>query len=67
MTAESLEVQDINREATEKAEKKQKALIETEELMLAINRLREELEVEQKEVNRIKNSIHALGGIPYTW
>lgn len=67
MTAESLEVQDINREATEKAEKKQKALIETEELMLAINRLREELEIERKEVNRIKNSIHALGGIPYTW
>nr|BAN20700.1 conserved hypothetical protein [Riptortus pedestris] len=67
MTAESLEVQDINREATEKAEKKQRAVIETEELMLAISRLREELEAERVEVNRIRSRIHALGGIPHTW
>lgn len=67
MTAESLEVQDINREATEKAEKKQRALMETEELLLAISRLREELEAERVEVNKIRSSIHALGGIPHTW
>lgn len=67
MTAESLEVQDINREATEKAEKKQRAVIETEELVLAISKLRQELDTEKTEVNRIRDAIHSLGGIPHIW
>uniref|UniRef100_A0A0V0G7A6 Putative ral-gtpase effector rlip76 n=1 Tax=Triatoma dimidiata TaxID=72491 RepID=A0A0V0G7A6_TRIDM len=66
-TAESLEVQDINRETTEKAEKMQKALFETEELMNVINKLKAECEQERNEVRRIKESIHSLGGIPDTW
>ncbi|XP_074000030.1 ral interacting protein isoform X3 [Rhodnius prolixus] len=66
-TAESLEVQDINRETTEKAEKMQKALFETEELMNVINKLKADCEHERNEVRRIKESIHSLGGIPDTW
>ncbi|XP_014255015.1 ralA-binding protein 1-like isoform X2 [Cimex lectularius] len=66
-TAESLEVQDINRELTEKAEKVERSIIETEVLMNTINKLKMDCKFEREEVRRIKQQIHNLGGIPETW
>ncbi|KAF6200213.1 hypothetical protein GE061_006516 [Apolygus lucorum] len=66
-TAESLEVQDINRESTEKADRMQKAIIESEELMNFINKLKAECENERADINKLKEKIQLLGGIPDLW
>uniref|UniRef100_A0A0K8T4D8 Rho-GAP domain-containing protein n=1 Tax=Lygus hesperus TaxID=30085 RepID=A0A0K8T4D8_LYGHE len=66
-TAESLEVQDINRESTEKADRMQKAIIESEELMNSINKLNAECENERADINKLKEKIQLLGGIPDLW
>lgn len=66
-TAESLEVQDINRESTEQADRMQKALLESEELMNTINKLKAECANERADINKLKEKIHLFGGIPDMW
>ncbi|CAA9997752.1 unnamed protein product [Nesidiocoris tenuis] len=63
-TAESLEVQDINKESTEKADRMQKAIIESEELMNLVNKLKAECANERAAIAKLKEQINLLGGMP---
>jgi hypothetical protein len=64
VTAESLEVEDINRASLEVYEHKQKAIIETEELTSVIRKLKLMCQQEKHSIQLLRSRINQIGGIP---
>ncbi|KAL1122963.1 hypothetical protein AAG570_003287 [Ranatra chinensis] len=62
--AESLEVEDINRATLQIAETRQKAILETEELLAVIAKLKELCRRERAEVEVLRTRVDQMGGVP---
>ena len=64
VTAESMEVEDINRASLEVYENGKKAVIETEELTSVVRKLRLICQQERQAIELLRSQINQLGGLP---